>query len=60
MVERLAVNERVPGSSPGVGAIQNKKQNCRRVRRQASENPRGFSKSFATKPEARDPARSGY
>ena len=41
------------------GAKQNKKQNCRRLRRQTWENPRGFSTGFATKPEARDPAKAG-
>ena len=41
------------------GAIQNKKQNCRRLRRQAWENPRGFSTGFATKQTAPDPAKVG-
>ena len=41
------------------GAIQYKRQNLGRLRRQAWENPRGFSTGFATKPEARDPAKAG-
>ena len=41
------------------GAIQNKSSNRGRLRRQAWENPRGFSTGFATKPEARDPAKAG-
>ena len=41
------------------GASQNKRQNLGRLRRQAWENPRGFSTGFATKPEARDPAKAG-
>ena len=41
------------------GASQNKGQNLGRLRRQGAENPRGFSRGFATKPEARDPAKAG-
>jgi len=41
------------------GASQNKRQNLGRLRRQEAENPRGFSRGFATKPEARDPAKAG-
>ena len=41
------------------GASQNKKPNRGRLRRQASENPRGFSTGFATKRQARDPAKAG-
>jgi hypothetical protein len=41
------------------GASQNKRQNLGRLRRQGAENPRGFSRGFATKPEARDPAKAG-
>ena len=41
------------------GAIQNKKQNCRRLRRRAWENPQGFSTGFATKQTPPDPAKAG-
>jgi len=41
------------------GAIQNKKQNCCRLWRQAWENLRGFSTVFATKQTPPDPAKAG-
>jgi len=41
------------------GAEQYRSSNRGRLRRQASENPRGFSTGFATKQPARDPAKAG-
>lgn len=59
MAERFAVNEDVVRSSRTRGAIQNKKQNQSRLRRQGAENPQGFSRVFARKLQARDPAKGG-